>query len=518
MRHVRVVATMLTLSLAACGSKKKSDDDEAKTPSKKADAGAKGSSADTTKPKTPPPPLETLGADPGTNNGELGWAVGIGGLGGDVARDLAITPDGDVILVGDFEGDAEFGALGKKSATPTGADPTKKAAPDAAKPVDGFVMRLKADGTPTWVTTLGSQNEDVANAVAIQTDGTIAVAGLFSETLTAGELTAKSVGSDDLYVVGLDPNGGVKWMWTTGGKSTDSANAIVATADGGWLVGGAFVSKVDFGGTEVKGKAMDDAFVAKLSATGAVEWVKQFGGDDNERIVSLAVDVQGSIYAYGLFENKLEVGATTLTATGSYDLMLIKLDATGEPQWAQSFGGLDNEAAGEVAVDRAGNVTFVGSYDQSIKIGSEEFTAHGTADLLVVRVGPDGKVAWTKSLGGKGEDIASAVATDAAGNLLVGGWVEHEVDLGKGPITTVGGINKDAFVMKMTPAGDATWVRTLGDHDHDKTRAIAVAKDGDAFVAGIFRFALPVKPPIESKHAPDDKAPQTDAFVLHVDR
>ncbi len=519
MHHARVAATVLAVLLAACSSKKKSEGEDQPATKKKPDAGAKGTGTGTaTTPTKPPPPLETLGPDPGTTGGEVGWATGFGGLGSDVARELAITPDGDVILVGDFEGDAEFGVLGPKSAVPTGADPAKKPKIDDPKPIDSFVMRLKADGTPTWITTIGGKYEEVANAVAVQADGSIAVAGLFSDVLTAGAITAKSNGSDDMYVAGLDANGAVTWLWTTGGKSTDSANAIVATADGGWLVGGTFISKVPFGDLEVKGVAMDDAFVAKLDPAGAVEWVKTFGSDENERIEALAVDVQGSIYAYGLFQDELTIGKDTLKAVGEYDLMLFKLDPMGEPVWAQSFGGLDNEAAGGIAVDRAGNVTFVGSYDQSIKLGAEEFTARGTADAVIGRVDTDGKLVWAKTVGGKGEDIASAVAADAAGNVLVGGWFEQEVDLGKGAVTATGGTNKDVFVVKLSQAGDTTWVRTLGDKDHDKARAIAIAKDGDAFVAGIYRFTLPVKPPIESKHAPDDKAPQTDGFVMHVDR
>lgn len=511
MRHARILS--LALLFAACGSKK-SDDKDQPTAKKQPDAGDKGSAAPIK--KTPPPPLETLGTDPGSGDGKLGWTVAFGGLGSDVSRDLALLPDGDVVLVGDFEGDAEFGKLGKKSAVPTGADPKKKRAPDDPKPVDGFAMRLKPDGTQTWLTTIGGKNEDVANAVAVQADGTIAVAGLFSHELKAGDLTAKAVGADDLYVAGLDGSGAVKWLFTTGGKASDTANGIAATADGGWIVVGAFVSEVAFGATTVDAVAKDDAYVVKLDAGGAVQWVKTFGGDDEERFVNVAVDVQGSIYAYGLFEGKLTVGKDQLSATGSYDLMLVKLDAYGDPLWAQSFGGLDNEAAGEVAVDKAGNVTFVGSFDQTIKVADQELTANGTADTLVVRLGPDGKVAWVQSWGGKGEDIASTVAADAFGNVIVGGWFEDEVDFGKGAVKSAG--NKDAFIAKLAPDGSTTWVRTLGDKDHDKSRAIAISAEGDAFVGGIFRFKLPVEPSVTSVYAPGDKAPQTDGFVIHVDR
>ncbi len=513
MRHVRILSYAILFAwLAACGSKKSDGDKSDKVDvKKKPDAGAKAPVK-----KEPPPPLQTLGTDPGSSGGKVGWTVAFGGLGTDVTRDIALLPDGDLVVVGDFEGDAEFGKLGKKSANPTGADPAKKPSSDDPKPVDAFAMRIKPDGTQTWVTTLGGKNEDVGNGVAVQTDGTIAVAGLFSDTLIAGDLKARSVGADDLYVAGLDGGGAVKWLYTTGGKSTDTANGIAATADGGWVVVGAYVSDVKFGETEVKGVAKDDAFVLKLDAGGAVQWVQAFGGDDEERLVSVAVDVQGSIYALGVFEGKLTVGKDELTAVGGYDLMLIKLDAYGDAQWAKSYGGLDNETAGEVTTDPAGNVTFVGSFDQSIDVGTEKLTAKGTADTLAVRLGPDGALGWVQSWGGKGEDIAAAVTADAFGNVIVGGWYEDEVDFGKGAIKSVG--NKDVFIAKLAPDGSTTWLQSLGDKDHDKSRAVAITKDGDAFVGGVFRFKLPVDPPVTSVYAPGDKAPMTDGYVLHVER
>ena len=63
----------------------------------------------------PPAKLGELAADPGAGDGKVKWAVGVGGLQSDVARDLVLHPTGGVVLCGDFEEKATFGALGEKT-------------------------------------------------------------------------------------------------------------------------------------------------------------------------------------------------------------------------------------------------------------------------------------------------------------------------------------------------------------------------------------------------------------------
>jgi hypothetical protein len=496
MRQLRRVAAVASLvTVAACGSKK---EEEPQAPPKQPppqtapDAGA-------AQVKPPPAPLPPLAADPGAGTGAPAWALPIGGLGSDVARDLAVTADGDAILCGDFEDEASFGALGKKT---------------SAGKSDGFVLRAGKDGTPKWLQTVGGPNEETCDAVAIA-GGAIVTGGLFSGELKLGEFTARSNGSDDLYVAAYRDDGAPAWLWTTGGRASDTVLAIAATPDGGVVVAGGFFGEVPFGaGVTLKAESHEDAFLAKLSADGDLAWAKRFGGERDDRIVRLAVDGQGSIFALAAFEGKASFGGDPLESAGSYDIALVKLDGDGNHLWSQRFGGVDNDGGVGLAVDPAGNVSFVGSYDQKVTVGEQKYQAAGTSDVLLARFSGDGALQWSKSLGGKGEDIGSGLAADAAGNLFVGGWFELEADLGKGSVKSKG--NKDVFVMKVAADGAPRWVQTFGDRDHDKARAIALAPGG-VYVAGIFRFTMNLPTPIESVRDPADKAPKTDAYLLRLE-
>jgi hypothetical protein len=452
-------------------------------------------------PLAPPPPLPPLAEDPGGGSGDFRWAFQVGGLGSDVVRDLAVAADGDVVVCGDFEKEATFGALGART---------------SAGKSDGFVARLDGAGAPRWVQAIGGPHEDTCDAIAITADGTIVAGGLFAKTLTFGAFTARATGSDDLWVAALKPDGTPAWLWTTGGKASDAVTGLAATPDGGVVVVGGFYGEVPFGEVRLAARAREDAFLVKLSAGGDVQWARRFGGERDARFVRVAVDGQGSIVALGAFEGTASFGGEPLVSAGGYDIAIAKYDARGEHLWSQRFGGVDNDGAVGLAVDPAGHIVLAGSYDQRLTIGAETYRARGTGDALVVRLAGDGSLTWSRTFGGKGEDIAAAVAADAAGNVVVGGWFEGEVDFGQGKVTARG--NKDVFVLKLDAAGALRWAKTHGDRDHDKVRAVAIAEDGTIVVGGVFRFTLDLPVPVESVRDPADRAPKVDAFVLRLDR
>ena len=61
--------------------------------------------------RLPPPdkPLPALSADRGGATGKAQWGLGLGGLGSDAPRAIAVDGKGDVVVVGVFDGEMELG-------------------------------------------------------------------------------------------------------------------------------------------------------------------------------------------------------------------------------------------------------------------------------------------------------------------------------------------------------------------------------------------------------------------------
>ena len=98
-----------------------------------------------------------------------------------------------------------------------------------------------------WDRTYGGAGGDWANSIVALADGGFAVAGMTK---------SKGAGGQDMWVLRLDEAGNVVWDHTYGGAEWDSANSIVALADGGLAVGGS---------TRSKGAGEEDMWVLRLA-------------------------------------------------------------------------------------------------------------------------------------------------------------------------------------------------------------------------------------------------------------
>jgi beta-propeller repeat-containing protein len=497
---MRTIPLALAIALFGCDSQKQ---DAAKAPDK------------TPAPAEAPPqikkpvdtrPLPALTKDKGGATGKPAWAVGFGGLGSEAPRGIAVAPSGDIYVAGIFDGETQIGTVKKKAA--------------GDKTSDAYVVKLGPDGKIAWAQTFGASRDDTANAIAARAD-TIIVVGNSLDEIQLGEHHHKANGSDDLYVAAFKPDGSVRWLWTAGGVDSDGANAVAATPDGGWIVGGSFSGVVKFGASELTSRGGTDAMLLKLAASGDLEWVKQFGGRYNDTISHIAVDGQGNIIVQGQFKDVSNWGGKPLKAGGGSDndVVLAKYDLNGDHLWSQRFGNVFNDVAGGVTVDPAGHITMVGSFDRSISFGQgDDHNAVGESDIFVARFQPDGKLEWAHTYGSEREDIAFGVASDAAGNTVTSGFFQKSISFGTGNLLESKG-NKDVFALKLDASGGLVWAQSWGDHDHDQGRAVAIDDQGDAIVVGIYRFTLGVvSPALESVRADGDRIPKPDAFVIKLDR
>jgi hypothetical protein len=470
----------------------------------------------TPKKVVPTKELPPLAADPGGATGKPVWQAAFGGFGIDVPKGIAVGSDGSAYVTGYFEGETDFGGtIGKRT---------------SAGKSDVYLTKVGPDGKLAWAQTFGAARDDVANSVAVRGDK-VAIAGSFLDEIKVGTFVKKSNGSDDLFIAAFDKDGNAEWLWTAGGIDSDGVNAIAATPDGGWVIGGSFIDSLSiFVGKQevpVKSKGGTDALLIKLAPSGDTEWVKTFGGRYNDSIRHLGVDANGNIFIQGVFKDVANWGGQDLKAGGGSDddIVLAKYDTNGDHVWSQRFGNAFDETAGGLAVDPSGHVTITGSFENKggISFGQgDDHTSLGEADVFVARFDGAGKLEWAKSFGGARVDVGSGIASDASGNSVVSGWFEGTADFGKGALSTKTN-NKDVFIVKLDGKGNTVWEQSFGDKDHDQGRAVALDDKGAAYVTGLYRFKLalvgnPVEQALDMKDPVLSKAPKPDVFVVKLER
>ncbi|MBL9173136.1 MAG: hypothetical protein JNL10_06355 [Verrucomicrobiales bacterium] len=174
------------------------------------------------------------------------------------------------------------------------------------------------------------------------------------------------------------------------GNKADIANAIAVDQFGNVIVTG-----------YSKGSGSDDDYATILySAAGVPVWTNRYNGPGNggDQAEAVTVDAHGDVFVTG-----------RSFSVESYASATIKYSGSGVPLWTNRWVGGSGAA---LAVDLSGNVVVTGT-----GTGNE-----GYSDFATVKYSGTGAALWTNYYSGPlGYDRATAMASDASGNVIVTG-------------------------------------------------------------------------------------------------
>ncbi len=256
------------------------------------------------------------------------------------------------------------------------------------------------------------------------------------------------------------------------------------------------------------------------------EWVQSFGGTSNDLGNSIAVDASGNVYTTGYFSGTVDfdpgAGTANLSSVGQFDVFVQKLDASGNYQWARSFGSSLNDVGQSVAVDASGNVyttgRFRGTVDFDPGAGTANFTSAGQDDIFVQKLDASGNYLWAKRFGGSSGENGNFITLDALGHVYTTGAFQGTVDFDPGvatfTLTSIAG-SFDGFVQKLDASGNFVWARSLGGNSDDDGRSIRVNASGDIYTTGIFRETVDFDPGAGTANL--TSSGQEDIYVQKLD-
>ena len=289
-----------------------------------------------------------------------------------------------------------------------------------------------------WVKTYGGSELDEATSVQQTSDGGYIIAG-----------TTKSYGAGDkdFYLIKTNENGDTTWTKTYGGSETDECQSVKQTTDGGYIIAGTTNSFV---------AGDKDYYLIKTNENGDTIWSKTFDNSKYDNAFSTLQTTDGGFVI---------VGYTQQTGNSSYDVYLIKTDASGDTIWTKTYGGTQSEFPHYV------NQTSDGGY---IITGSTFSNTLGSQDVYLVKTDEYGDTLWTKAYGGTGSDVAEHVQQTPDGGYIIAGYTES---FGTG--------SYDAYLLKTDSLGDTTWTKTYGGVDFDKATSVQQTTDGGYIIAGM---------------------------------
>jgi hypothetical protein len=370
------------------------------------------------------------------------WNKLLGGTQTDLANASVRTPDGGYIVVGSTQSN-DGDVTGYKGG------------------IDLLVFKVDKNGNKIWQKAFGGSGQDIGNSVVAAPDGGYVIAGA---TMSGNGDVVGSHGDVDAWVLKIDEQGNKLWQKAWGGTNGEWAYSVTSVADG-YVV--AMVSGSKNGDLPVTNEG-GNSWIVKFAANGIISWQKPVGVDFFDDAPFKIISVSDGFLIAG----------TTSQSSGT-NARVVKTNTAGDVVWQKTFGGSDHEVFSDIIESANGGYILTGYTDS----GDGEIVGNtkGDYDLLVVKVDGSGNKEWLKIFEGAGVDGlngTSVIKTSDAHYVIATSTSGHNPDAG-----AIHGA-ADVWVLKLTATGNKVAQKLLGGTENENIGKLIQASDCGYILTG----------------------------------
>lgn len=405
------------------------------------------------------------------------WAKRAGGNGAEIVNSIATDNFGNVYILGSFDSpNMEYG----NNVSLINSDNKQEV----------FLSKYNNDGILIWTQKIGYLDDDLGNSLCVDASGNIIVTGTFNfPNLTVGIHTINNSGLTDIFVAKFDSNGNAIWLKAIGSNQYENSTFITTDSSDNIILCGEFNSvSLPIGNSTLTNQGGMDIFITKIGTDGSDIWAKAYGGGLNENYPTAKTTLNNDIVISAGFKSpSISIENTILFNEGLSDVLIVKLNSTGNLIWAKQEGTPNNEFASQVTTDLNGNIYQLMNFDaSSMTIGNNSVTNNGYFDILLSKYESNGNVAWAKSFGGASYDYPESIICDALGNIILSSiFNSQSIDLGNSYFfNNSGGL--DVLIMKLNDSGNTIWAEKIGGIEDESMPHVTLDSFGNLFVTGSF--------------------------------
>jgi len=332
---------------------------------------------------------------------------------------------------------------------------------------DIFLLNVDSQGNIQWEKQIGTNMDDYAEAMVIDSNNQIYIAGK-----SKGDLENINQGGSDVILIKTDSTGDVQWQRQIGTSGEDWAFAVAVDSTNDVYVAGktagSLESQTNLGG--------NDIFLVKYDSQGTLQWTKLFGTVENDVAYAIAIDSSDNIYLAGHTEGQL--GSEVYK--GERDIFVLKLDTAGKVQWRRQLGSDQDDYTRGITVDVFGNVLVTGySYGDFAKtydtVSDENV---GGSDLVTFKLDGSGELLWVAQEGSDKDELGKSLILDGNGDLFVTGLTEGSMDCKSNQ-----GFS-DILLLKFDSTGSRKWMQQFGAVSLDYAKGVILNSQDELILAG----------------------------------
>lgn len=337
-------------------------------------------------------------------NGTLIWATYYGGTMHDISQGVVVDNNGDIIMTGHTESANTANVIATSSAYQN----------FYALNYDVFIVKFNANGVRQWGTYYGDSGVDEAWAITCDATNNIYVTGITNSSFgisTVGSHQTTPGGNVDAFIAKFNPAGTALVWGTYYGGSGDDQGTSMEVNNSVLYVGGNTTSPNNIAtpaAHQTTISSADDAMLMAFNLSGTRVWSTYFGGNDVDYINDIVIGKNSDIFFCGSTLSNIQISTLgawqpNLSTVNFYDAYFAQFSNNGIRKVCTYYGGIDNDNARGIALDKIGKVYIAGETSSSANIattGAFNTTYSGNGDGFLAKfcVAPEPSISPAGSL------------------------------------------------------------------------------------------------------------------------
>ena len=365
----------------------------------------------------------------------------------------------------------------------------------------------------SWIGIYGDQNNETIDAILTKDSASNYIAGTFDNEFNLANYQFSTSGNNDVYIAKISQDDNVIWAISAGSTQDDAIIDMEMDIYGNIYVLGSYWFEITFGNNVLEsGPSSKAYFLVKLSPSGTIIWTKNFTGDQDKQLASIAVDpLNDEIYLIGDFNGNFFLDDLQVANGGNKSVLIAKLNTDGTSLWLNAFS-CNTFIEGKDIATYNGKILLSGHFRGSVDFGQIQLsTLSFDNDIFVGLLEADGSVIWARRAGGVYEQNNNACTFDESGNIYATGHFIGVIKMNDDIQIQTNGLNNNFYLLKYTIDGEPLWGRSYGSIAEEYAEDI-VCKGQSVYVCGSFNGTME----IDGINLQADEV-YSDGFILRFD-
>ena len=395
------------------------------------------------------------------------WAKTVTGNGWDRVTAITNDTDNNNILAGVFDKSCDIGLSHYKSKSFH----------------DQVLVKYDSAGSVLWTKHFSSNLYVETPALLTQENGDIILAGTFRDSLFLDGALIQSSKISALFIASLDPAGNLKWSKVPAAAPGIHASSICKDDAGNIYLSGSFRKQTDFETWQFTTKGQSDIFLAKVTPTGNLLWVKQIGGQGNDKPQKVLWYKQ-NIFLAANYNMDIEV-PVFLQSSGYGNSYIIKFNEDGQAISTKAVAGNNENLLTGLTIDREGNIYTAGNFNKQLEPKQGIFFNTTTVAGFVTKFSTNLDYLWTRIITEGEAYHLSGVTTDNNNRLFLTGTFHDQFICNTETLENNTG-DPYIFLLKYNSTGEEQWVKSFKGSSDYIPKTIIADKRNRIYLAGAF--------------------------------